>query len=232
MCDPATAMIASTVAQTALGAITGGMSSKANTSGVNQVAQANLNAQRNFNRDLDEQRDGARNFLNKSMTDAGKGSYDENYANEVARIEAQNQPSFTQDVFLPGQGSGSEAVQTAVVTSQNKAAANNAAKAKLQAALEGFGNAGFERDLALGQNAQKIGMYGDFAKGAYDNLAAEQAYAQTAGDKNFAKADKISGIGELLGAGVNAAGQYVAGKNAAPTSQYTNQGWANLLKRN
>lgn len=215
MCDPVTATIASTVAQGVIGAVTGGMQSRANSSGAAKVAQGNLQAQRTFQKDLDTQRDAARGYYQKSLDRAGKAAYDEDYANEVARIETQNQPSFAQDVFLPGQENAGGAIETAVRTSQNKAIANNAANAKLAAALQGYGATGFNRGIDLNRNADNIAMYGDFAKGAYDNLAAEKQYADTLGIEDQQKADKMGALGTLLGAGVNAAGQYFIGK--APT---------------
>lgn len=89
--------------------------------------------------------------------------------------------------------------------------------AKSLAALQGYGLAGFENDLAMSRNATELGNIGQFAQGNQRIFQAEMDDAQSAGDG-------WNSLGQILGAASTAAGAYgafsgagAAGASSAPT---------------
>lgn len=80
--------------------------------------------------------------------------------------------------------------------------------ARSLSALQGYGLAGFENDLALGRNATRLSQIGDFARGNQNIFQAELSDAQNAGGS-------WRSLGQILGAASTAAGAYGAFAPAA-----------------
>lgn len=191
MCDPVSIAIA---AGTALAK--GVMENRAQS----QVGKATLASQRRFNQDMDERRNLSNVQFQDSISQSGiekdKGRYDQ----AVAERTAANAPQFDQRILLPGQGGASGAVKASIVQAQDKAIGRNNRAATTDARLGAYGDSALGRNIMLNQNAQRIGTQGGFAQGALNNLSADMAAAQTAGNKSRMMADIIGAIGTIGGA--------------------------------
>lgn len=221
MCDPITATLIATAASTAVKMGTGALQSRQLAKGNKAVAAANMAAQRNFNSELDSNRERARAEFANSLDKSGRESYEDDLAEAITRRENASQPRYETKTFLPGQAANdpTSAVSTAITTSQNQGAAQNSELDTLLATLEGYGDASFSRDLQLKQNSNRIGAQADNTRGALDTLAAEQNAAQYAGDKYKKRADRIGAVGNLASALVGASGGFVGGgASATPTA--------------
>lgn len=192
MCDPVSLALtaATSLAQ-------GYMQNK----GANAVNKATIQAQDKFNQDLAERRNLANIQLQDSIQQAGTEKDTTRYDKAVAERAAANQPKFDQKVLLPGQGSASGAVRTAIVQAQNNAQAKNTEAALNDAKLQAYGDAALGRDIALGQNSNRINTQGSFVQGGLNNLQADSAAAARAGDYYTGIADMIGGVGSLANTG-------------------------------
>lgn len=165
--------------------------------GVQSANKATLAAQEKFNQDLAERRNIANMNLQNSIAQSSVDQDKTRYEDAVVSRTAANQPSFDQRVLLPGQGSASGAVKTAIVQAQDRAIDKNANAAEAAARLGAFGDSALGRDILLGQNANRINTQAGFVQGGLNNLQADTAAAQRAGDSKMAIADMIGGIGTL-----------------------------------
>lgn len=192
MCDPVSL---------ALTAATGLAQGYLQNKGASAVNKATLQSQEKFNQDIKERRNLANVQFQDSIQQSGTEKDTTRYDKSVAERTAANQPKFDQKVLLPGQGDASGAVRTAIVQAQNNAQANNAEAAANNAKLQAYGDAALGRDIALGQNSNRINTQGSFVQGGLNNLQADSAAAARAGDKYIGMADVIGGIGSLANTG-------------------------------
>lgn len=167
------------------------------------VSKANSRATQKFNDDIKERRDLSNVQFQNSIQTAGVDSDKDRMAKAIADRTAQNQPSFNQNVLLPGQNNATGAVKTAIVQAQDRAKDNNADAAAAAAALGAYGDANLGRDIQFGQNANRIATQGGFAQGALNNLQFDKEAAATAGAKNAGIADLVGALGTIGGAGYN-----------------------------
>lgn len=189
MCDPATMTALAISAATTAGSTI--MQNKA--AGARSDAQ--LSAQRAFQEDLNNQRNAAAAEFQNNLQTVQQPQMQEAQQQAAQTREAVASPSYDQRTLLPGQGDASSAVRAAITQDQNRAIEANKGRAKSQALLEAFGDAELKRDVALKQNANRIGMYGSFAGGGLDNLQADLNAAQYAGNKYDNMAGIIQGLG-------------------------------------
>ena len=191
MCDPVT------MTALAISAATTAGSSFMQNKAAEQRSNAQLQAQRGFQQDLDQQRNAAAAQFQNNLQTVQQPQMQQTQQEAASSREQVLAPSYDQRTLLPGQGDASAAVRTAVVQDQNRAIEANKGRAKSQALLEAFGDAELRRDIALKQNADKIGMYGSFATGGLDNLQADLNAAQFAGSKADSMAGLIQGLGTV-----------------------------------
>jgi len=195
MCDPVSLAItaASTLAQ-----------SHFQNQGVKKVNSATMAAQDKFDQDIAERRNIANQSLQDSIAQSGEEKDKTRYEDAVEKRTAANQPSFDQRMLLPGQGNASGAVKTAIVQSQDRAIDKNANAAEAAARIGAYGDSALGRNIALGQNTNRIGTQAGFVQGGLNNLQADTAAAARAGDDKMAIADMIGGLGTLANAGYGA----------------------------
>jgi len=175
--------------------------SKLQNDGVKAVNKATLAAQDTFNQDVRQRRDIANQSFQDSIAQAGEDQDRARFEEKVQQRIAANQPSFNQRTLLPGQGDASGAVKTAIVQAQNRAIDRNANAAETDARLNAYGDSALGRDIALGQNSNRISREAGFVQGSLNNLQADSAAAARAGDSKMAMADVIGGLGTLANAG-------------------------------
>lgn len=195
MCDPVSLAItaASALAQ-----------SHFQNQGMDKVNSATISAQDKFNQDIAERRNIANQSFQDSIAQSGQGKEATRYEDAVAKRTAANQPSFDQRILLPGQGNASDAVKTAIVQSQDRAIDKNANAAEAAARMGAYGDSALGRNIALGQNTNRINTQAGFVQGGLNNLQADTAAAARAGDDKMAIADMIGGIGQITNAGYGA----------------------------
>lgn len=188
MCDPVTLgiTVASTLAK-----------SYFENKAAEEVSDAQLASQRTFDKDLKTQRNKANVQFQDSTQQAGKTVQDARQEQAVESRNAASQPSFNQNVLLPGQGDANNAVRTAVVNAQNEGIAKNADLATRRANLDAFGDADLGTNIALLQNANRIKTAGNMAGGAYPVLQADLGAAAHAGDSSSTISDIIGGLGQI-----------------------------------
>lgn len=190
MCDPFTLALAAgtTLGQSAL-----------QTAAANDVADARLGAQRNFDNDLKNLRDRSNVQFQNSVETASRPQADQRIEQATEQRIENSAPSFDQNVLLPGQGDASRAAKSTVVREQSKGAARIDDSNRRRAILEAFGDADLFRDIQLKQNSERIQQAGNFARGAIPVLDADLRAAQEAGNSKLALADLLGAAGTVAG---------------------------------
>lgn len=175
MCDPFT------IASIAIPIITGAGSSIMQNKAAEQQASQQRTAQKAFQGDIEQRRNIANVEFQDSIKQSGLTQMQDAQNQSIQDRTELSQPSFNQESLLPSQGNSSAGVKTAIVQDQARAVKDTQSAAKRQAILDSFGDADLKRNIALKQNADRIGTQGHLVGGALDNLDAGLNAAKYAG---------------------------------------------------
>lgn len=197
MCEPTTLAIAAAM-------IGGGMYSQDRalrksikaSSGYQNAAQVrNLGYENDARENIEESRDAL-----------GKDQFDIDLAENAARLAQMfsdgGQSSVGMDI-LDNKG-GNQVVESAETQMLDAAAADNFAKANLQASLDSFGQTLVDANPLLEKSANAVNLASNFQRGELAALQAEQAYAQTKANDPLGQMLQIGGqivLGNALAGG-------------------------------
>ena len=207
MCDPVSIGIA---------AVSAAAKAKFQADALGDQADARAAAQTQFFDDIEQRRDASNQEFQQSLQDVSREQFDQDLEVATQRRTEASQPSFNQRELLPGQGDASDAVQTAIVTSQDQTVARNDDLAGRQAYLDALGSVELGRNLDLLENQQQIGVQSNFAQGDLEILDARLNAAEEAGNDNFLTADIIGALG--TGGGAFAGGPDFFSFGGSPSS--------------
>lgn len=140
--------------------------------------------------------------INQSTQPEMQKSLDENIAK---RTDAYTKPIVQADL-LPSSTGGSAASRMAIVRALSDAVTESKDRATKRADFDAYGDATFNRDIALGRNSQGINQSADFARGRTGVTELELVDANTAGSKYANLAGIVSALGTVASAGIGGFG--------------------------
>lgn len=203
MCDPVTIAIAlgTQLASTAL-------QNKA----ASKVSKARAAAIRGTNADLDRYRATATEALQRSSDASSRDAIDQATADATANRTEAYQAPVKMDDLLPGQGNSSDAVKQSIVNTLTGGVQKSQDLGRRRGAFDAYGDATFNRDVAMHRGGQEINQQGNFSTGRSSILPIELEAANNAGSKYAALAGIVNAAGTVAGAGY--------GKFASSPSMY------------
>lgn len=148
----------------------------------------------------------ARENIEESREAFGKDQFDDDLAANAMRL-AQifrdgGQASAGMDIL--NNKSGNEVIESSETQMLDAAAADNFAKADLQASLDSFGQTLVDANPLLEKSANAVNLASNFQRGELAALQAEQAYAQTKANDPLGQMLQIGGqivLGNALAGG-------------------------------
>lgn len=169
-----------------------------------EVNKAKTNAQNQYYDALTARRRKAASEFRNSLATASNAATDTALTDAAQERQGTYKTGASQtQSMLPGQGDSSKAVQTAIVQSKDKTAADIDEAARRSAILGAYGDVDLAKNIGLIQNANRIGLQGKLAEGENTLLNARLADAASAGDKYNTMGDIIGAMGTLALASPN-----------------------------
>lgn len=172
-----------------------------------QVQNSRSSVIRRTEADLQSYRDKANTNLQESQKAAAPAAIQAGMARQTADRTADYQAATSEPQNIVS-SNASDAAKGAISKALGTSRAFSLDQAHKRALSEAYGGAATDRDIQMARDAQKIGMYGDFARGRVGVSNLQLDHANHAGD-GYANA---AGIASALGTVGNAA--YGAGAGA------------------